>query len=144
MEPMYWLLIFVVLLVIEILTMGLTTIWFAGGALAAFLVGIAGLGMVAQVVVFIIVSLVLLFLTRPIAVRFFNKDREKTNVESLIGQQAVVTEDIDTLQAKGVVVVNGLEWSAKTSEPNGFIPKDTVVVIEEIQGVKLIVRKKEA
>ena len=144
MEPMYWLLIFVVLLVIEILPMGLTTIWFAGGALAAFLVGIAGLGMVAQVVVFIIVSLVLLFLTRPIAVRFFNKDREKTNVESLIGQQAVVTEDIDTLQAKGVVVVNGLEWSAKTSEPNGFIPKDTVVVIEEIQGVKLIVRKKEA
>ena len=144
MEPMYWLLIFVVLLVIEILTIGLTTIWFAGGALAAFLVGIAGMGIVAQVVIFIFVSLVLLFLTRPIAVRFFNKDREKTNVESLIGQQAVVTEDIDTLQAKGVVVVNGLEWSAKTSEPNGFIPKDTVVVIEEIQGVKLIVRKKEA
>ena len=144
MEPMYWLLIFVVLLVVEILTMGLTTIWFAGGALAAFGVGAAGLGTAGQIIVFIIVSLVLMFLTRPYAVKFFNKDREKTNVDSLIGQQAVVTEDIDTLQAKGVVVVNGLEWSAKTREPNGFVPKDTIVVVEEIQGVKLIVTKKEA
>jgi len=144
MEPMYWLLIFVVLLVIEIFTMGLTTIWFAGGALMAFLAGIAGLGTVAQIMVFLIISLVLLFLTRPYAVKYFNKDRKKTNAESLIGQQAVVTEDVDTLQAKGVVVVNGLEWSAKTEEPNGFIPKDTIVVIKEIQGVKLIVTKKEA
>lgn len=144
MEPMYWLLIFVVLLVVEILTMGLTTIWFAGGALAAFGAGIVGMGTAGQIIVFIIVSLVLLFLTRPYAVKYFNKDREKTNAESLIGQQAVVTEDIDTLQAKGVVVVNGLEWSARTSEPNGSIPKDSIVVIEEIQGVKLIVTKKEA
>ena len=144
MEPMYWLLIFVVLLVIEILTMGLTTIWFAGGALIAFVVGILGMGTIVQIVVFVIVSLVLLFLTRPYAVKYFNKDREKTNAESLIGQQAVVTEEINTLQAKGVVVVNGLEWSARTREPNGCIPKDSIVVIEEIQGVKLIVRQKEA
>ena len=143
MEPMYWLLIFVVLLVIEILTMGLTTIWFAGGALAAFVVGILGLGTMVQIIVFVIVSLVLLFLTRPYAVKYFNKDRKKTNAESLIGQQAVVTEEINTLQAKGVVVVNGLEWSARTRESNGCIPKDSIVVIEEIQGVKLIVRQKE-
>lgn len=144
MEPMYWLLIFVVLLVIEILTMGLTTIWFAGGALIAFVVGILGMGTIVQIVVFVIVSLVLLFLTRPYAVKYFNKDRKKTNAESLIGQQAVVTEEINTLQAKGVVVVNGLEWSARTRESNGCIPKDSIVVIEEIQGVKLIVRQKEA
>ena len=144
MEPMYWLLIFVVLIVIEIFTMGLTTIWFAGGALAAFAAGIIGLGTIVQIIVFVIVSLVLLFLTRPIAVKYFNKDREKTNADSLLGQQAVVTEEVDTLQAKGVVVVNGLEWSAKTKEPNGIIEKDAIVIIDEIQGVKLIVRKKEA
>ena len=144
MNSMYWLLIFVVLLVIEILTMGLTTIWFAGGALAAFAAGILGMGIIVQVIVFVIVSLVLLFLTRPYAVKYFNKDREKTNVEGLIGQQAVVTEEIDTLQAKGVAVVGGVEWSARTREPDGFIAKDTVVVIEEIQGVKLIVKAKEA
>ena len=144
MEPMYWLIAFVVLLVVEILTMGLTTIWFAGGALAAFGVGIIGMGTIVQIVVFIIVSLVLMFLTRPWAVKYFNKDREKTNADSLIGQQAVVTETVDTLQAKGVVVINGLEWSAKTKEPNGLIKKDSIVIVEEIQGVKLIVRKKEA
>ena len=144
MNSMYWLLIFVVLLVIEILTMGLTTIWFAGGALAAFAAGILGMGIIVQVIVFVIVSLVLLFLTRPYAVKYFNKDREKTNVEGLIGQQAVVTEEIDTLQAKGVAVVGGVEWSARTREPDGLIAKDTVVVIEEIQGVKLIVKAKEA
>ncbi len=144
MEPMYWLIAFVVLLVVEILTMGLTTIWFAGGALAAFGVGIIGMGTIVQIVVFIIVSLVLMFLTRPWAVKYFNKDREKTNADSLIGQQAVVTETVDTLQAKGVVVINGLEWSAKTKEPNGLIEKDSIVIVEEIQGVKLIVRKKEA
>ncbi len=144
MEPMYWLLIFVVLLVVEILTMGLTTIWFAGGALAAFGAGIIGMGTIVQIIVFIIVSLVLMFLTRPWAVKYFNKDREKTNAESLIGQQAVVTETVDTLQAQGVVVVNGLEWSAKTKEPNGLIEKGSIVIIDEIQGVKLIVRKKEA
>ena len=144
MEPMYWLIAFVVLLVVEILTMGLTTIWFAGGALVAFGVGIIGMGTIVQIVVFIIVSLVLMFLTRPWAVKYFNKDREKTNADSLIGQQAVVTETVDTLQAKGVVVINGLEWSAKTKEPNGLIEKDSIVIVEEIQGVKLIVRKKEA
>ena len=144
MNSMYWLLIFVVLLVIEILTMGLTTIWFAGGALAAFAAGILGMGIIVQVIVFVIVSLVFLFLTRPYAVKYFNKDREKTNVEGLIGQQAVVTEEIDTLQAKGVAVVGGVEWSARTREPDGLIAKDTVVVIEEIQGVKLIVKAKEA
>lgn len=144
MEPMYWLLIFVVLLVIEILTMGLTTIWFAGGALVAFAAGKLGLGTSIQIIVFIVVSLLLMYLTRPFAVKYFNKDREKTNVDSLIGQQAVVTEKIDTLQAAGVVTVNGLEWSAKTAEPNGIIEKGEVVVIDEVQGVKLIVRKKEA
>lgn len=144
MEPMYWLLVFVVLLVVEILTLGLTTIWFAGGALAAFVAGLLGMGIVAQVVVFIVVSLVLLFLTRPYAVKYFNKEREKTNADSLVGKQAIVLETIDTLHAKGVVEINGLEWSAKTEEPNGWIEKDEVVLIEKIQGVNLIVKKKEA
>ena len=86
METMGWLIIFIVLIVIELLTMGLTTIWFAGGALAALLMSVLGFGMPVQVVVFIIVSVLLLVLTRPIAVKYFNQNRQKTNVESLIGQ----------------------------------------------------------
>ena len=89
------------------------------------------------------VSLVLLALTRPVAVKYFNKDRTKTNAESLIGQHGLVVEDVDTLKSTGRVEVNGQEWSAKTDEPDGYIGKNTVVVIDGIQGVKLIVREKE-
>lgn len=143
METMYWLLIFIVLLVIEIGTMGLTTIWFAGGALAAFIMGIIGFGTGVQIAVFSIVSIVLLVSTRPIALKYFNKERQKTNAESLIGNQALVLEEVDTLHNKGVVEVNGQEWSAKTEEPSGVIAKNTVVTIEGIQGVKLIIKEKE-
>ncbi len=143
MQTIYWLILFVILLLIEIFTMGLTTIWFAAGALVAFLAGILGFGMAVQIVVFIVVSIVLLILTRPIAVKYFNKECQKTNAESLIGQQALVLEDIDTLKAQGRVEVRGQEWSAKTDEPDGRIPKNTVVTIEGIQGVKLIVKEKE-
>ena len=65
------------------------------------------------------VSVLLLILTRPIAVKYFNQNRQKTNVESLIGQQALVLEDVDTLHASGQVKVNGQIWSAKTEEMSG-------------------------
>ena len=143
MQTMYWLVPFVILLIIEILTMGLTTIWFAGGALIAFVAGVLGFGTIVQMIVFVVVSVILLIVTRPIAVKYFNKERQKTNAESLIGQQALVLEDIDTLQSKGRVEINGQEWSAKTDEPDGRIEKNTVVVIDGIQGVKLIVRASE-
>ncbi len=89
------------------------------------------------------VSIILLILTRPVAVKYFNKDRTKTNAESLIGQHGLVLEEVDTLKSTGRVEVNGQEWSAKTDEPDGYIGKNTVVVIDGIQGVKLIVREKE-
>ena len=119
MQTIYWLAIFVVLLIIEIVTMGLTTIWFAGGALIAFCAGLMGFGTTVQIVVFLAVSIVLLVMTRPIAVKYFNQERQKTNAESLIGQQALVLEDIDTMQAVGRVEIRGQEWSAKTDEPDG-------------------------
>ena len=134
MQTVYWLVIFIVLLIIEIITMGLTTIWFALGALAAFLAGVFGFGTAVQVGVFLVVSIILLVLTRPIAVKYFNKDRTKTNAESLIGQHGLVLEEVDTLKSTGRVEVNGQD---------GYIGKNTVVVIDGIQGVKLIVREKE-
>lgn len=143
MKTIYWLAIFIVLLLIEIVTMGLTTIWFAGGALLAFLAGIAGFELGVQIGVFVVVSILLLILTRPLAVKYFNQERQKTNAESLIGQQALVTEDIDTIKAKGQVEIRGQIWSAKTDEPDGKIAKNTVVVVNGIQGVKLIVRARE-
>ena len=109
MQTIYWLILFVILLLIEIFTMGLTTIWFAGGAIVAFLSGVLGFGTVFQVVVFMVVSVLLLVITRPLAVKYFNQERQKTNAESLIGQQALVLEDIDTLQSVGKVEIRGQE-----------------------------------
>ena len=142
MEMIFWLIAFVVLLLIEIVTLGLTTIWFAAGALVAFLVAYLGFGVVAQVVSFLAVSIILLVLTRPIAMKYFNRERLKTNADSLIGQRALVTEVVDTLSATGKVEVNGMEWSAKT-EGCDVIETGTVVLIRGIQGVKLIVEKEE-
>ena len=143
METIFWLILFVILLVIEILTMGLTTIWFAGGALVAFILAFVGFGLPVQIIVFLLVSIGLLVLTRPIAMKFFNQERQKTNAESLIGQKAVVLETIDTLHGTGRAEVNGMEWSAKTDDSGETIDAGEVVVIEGIQGVKLIVRKEE-
>ncbi len=144
MQASFWLILFVVLLVIEICTLGLTTVWFAGGALVAWILALLKVGLPIQVIVFLVVSIALLFLTRPIVVKYFNRKREHTNAEGLIGQIAVVTEQIDNTHATGVVVVGGLEWSARTKEPNAVIDKDKLVIVEDIQGVKLIVTEKEA
>lgn len=143
MKTIFWLILFVVLLVIEILTMGLTTIWFAAGALIAYLAAFIGFGLPAQIIVFLLVSIALLVLTRPIAMKFFNQERQKTNVEGLIGKKAIVLERIDTIHGTGRAEVNGMEWSAKTEEQSDIIEAGEIVVIEGIQGVKLIVKKEE-
>ncbi len=143
MQTVYWLILFVILIVIEAITLGLTTIWFAGGALIAFAAGVIGFGLPVQIGTFLVVSILLFVLTRPLAVKFFNQERAKTNAESLIGEYALVLEDIDTIHATGLVEVRGQEWSAKTDEPDGRISKGKMVVIDGIQGVKLIVREKE-
>lgn len=142
MATIFWLMTFVVLLVIEIITLGLTTVWFALGAIAAFLAAYVGASILVQIIVFLIVSVVLLIVTRPIVMKHFNQKRERTNAESLIGQKAIVIETIDSIHGVGRVEVNGMEWSAKTDE-SGLIEKDTIVSIKGIQGVKLIVEKEE-
>ena len=93
----FWLAVLVIMIVIEILTMGLTTIWFAGGALVAFFLALLRVPFVVQIVVGLVVSLILLIFTRPVAVKYFNKDRVRTNVESMIGTQAIVVGEIDNL-----------------------------------------------
>ena len=143
METIFWLILFVVLLIIEIITMGLTTVWFAGGALVAFILAFVGFELPVQIIVFLLVSIALLVLTRPLAIKFFNKERQKTNAESLIGQKAVVLEKIDALHGTGRAEVNGMEWSARTDEIEDIIEAGEVVIIEGIQGVKLIVKKEE-
>lgn len=135
-----WLVVLILSIVVEVVTMGLTSIWFAGGALVAVLATVLGLPIFIQVLLFFLVSLLMLFFTRPVAVKYFNKDRVKTNAESLVGRQAVVTSEIDNLQAIGQVTLGGQEWSARSSDDSVRIPVGSVVNVISISGVKLIVR----
>lgn len=137
-----WLIVFVACIAIEIITMGLTTIWFAGGALVAAIGAAAGAPLWLQIVLFAAVSLALLYFTRPIAVKYFNKDRVKTNAESLVGKQAIVISEIDNLQGIGQVSVGGQEWSARTTVEGITLPEGSVVIIRAISGVKLMVEEK--
>ena len=138
-----WLGILVVLVVIELLTMGLTTIWFAGGALVAALISIPGTPLIIQILFFLIVSILLLYFTRPIAIKYFNRDRTRTNVESLIGRQAIVISEINNVEGIGQVNTGGMEWSARSSYHNIVIPVGAVVTVLGIDGVKLIVEERK-
>lgn len=137
-----WLVILVALVVIELLTMGLTTVWFAGGALVATLASLLHLPVALQVILFLVVSGLLLFFTRPLAVKYFNKDRVRTNAESLVGRQAIVISEIDNMQGIGQVNVGGMEWSARSKSDDVPLSVGTVVIVLAIDGVKLIVEEK--
>jgi len=139
MQPLIWLGILAVLLVIEAITAGLTTIWFAGGALIAAIASYVGV--MAQILLFLCISLVLLIFTRPVAMKYFNKETIQTNANSLIGKKAVVIQDIDNLAQTGQVRINDIEWTARTADDSQKIGKGAVVLIEEIRGVKLIVKQ---
>lgn len=143
MYAIYWLAVTAGFLLVEILTLGLTSIWFAGGALLAAVTAFAGGPLYVQFIVFIVVTCLLFVLTRPMAKKYLNSKVEKTNAEALTGQKGIVKETIQNKTGKGTVFINGLDWSAKSL--NGEeIEKDTEVIIREIQGVKLIVEAVEA
>ena len=141
MDPLLWLGILAVLLIIEAATVGLVTVWFAGGALAAAIASGADAGAVTQWLLFLAVSLVLLFFTRPLAVRYMKRGIPRTNVNSLIGKKAVVIQKIDNLSQTGQVRINDIEWMARTESDGETIPEESVVEIEAVRGVKLIVKK---
>lgn len=140
MEPIIWLIMIAVLLVIEAVTVGLTTIWFAGGALFAALVSWLGAGLVVQLLVFLAVSVLLLVFTRPLAIKYLNKGVSNTNVNSLIGKKAVVINEINNLAQTGHVRINDVEWIARTVTDDETISEKTIVEIVEVQGVKVIVK----
>lgn len=143
MESMYWLIAFIVLLGIEIMTMGLTTIWFAGGCVVAFIASLAGAELELQISLSIVASLILLFFTRPAASRYLNSRTTKTNVESLIDKKARITEPVNNILGTGAAVVNGQMWTARSADDDVEIEKDQVVRIVSVMGVKLIVKKME-
>lgn len=140
-DPAFWLILMGVLLAIEIVTLGLTTIWFAAGALVSFVAAMLGAPIWLQIVLFLAVSLLMLFFTRPWAEKHFNHNREKTNVNSMIGKQGKVVSEINNLEQCGTVKVNGVEWSARSTSDDVIVEEGSIVEIKKIEGVKTFVEK---
>lgn len=139
---LYWIAAIVILLIIEVATTQLVTIWFAVGAVGGLIACIAHLKPLWQCVIFVAVSAIALVATRPFVKKFMKKEFSPTNADRCIGETAIVVEDIDNSHEKGAVKINGIVWTARSM--NGeTIEKDTKVKIEKIDGVKLIVTKQE-
>lgn len=138
-----WLIVLIVCIGVELGTLGLTSIWFAGGSIPAIIAAALNAPVWLQAILFLVVSMILLFFTRPIAVKYFNKDRIKTNAESLIGRTAIVTSDINNLEGIGQVTVSGQEWSARSVDEGTQIQTGAVVIVRAINGVKLIVEERK-
>ena len=133
-----WLLTAIVLVVGEALTVGLTFIWFAVGALGGLVVAVLGGPIWLQVVVFLALSALALALVRPLAAKLMRPGRVATNADRVIGREAVVTEEIDNLKGCGAVSVGGVTWTAR-SDSGEIIPAGETVKALRIEGVKLFV-----
>ena len=134
-----WLVALVAFLVIELITVGLTTIWLAGGALVAFILAISGVNVWVQIIAFVVISFLLVYFTRPLAVKYLNPRRTRTNSDELIGETVKVIERIDNRAAAGRALARGMEWSARAVSDDMIIEKDALVKVLRIEGVKLIV-----
>ncbi len=134
-----WLGLVIVFCIFEACTTSLTTIWFAGGAMVAFVLALFKVPEWIQMVVFVVVSVALLVLTRSFVMKILKVGNAKTNIDSIIGQKATVVTDIDNSKDTGMVVVKGQKWSARAKDFDAVIPEGATVEIMEISGVKLIV-----
>ena len=136
----FWIIAMVVFLVIEAVTVGIVSIWFAIGALFAMVTAMLGADLWVQITVFIIVSAVALYFTRPLVKKYVNNKVEPTNADMLIGKECRVVETIDNLSGTGAVYIDGKTWTARSVDEE-IIREGQLVKAERIEGVKLIVSK---
>ena len=138
-----WLVITVILSVIEIFTLGLVTIWFAAGAAVAFILSLFDAPIAVQVGAFLVVSIAVLVLVRPIAAKHFNNRLKKTNIDAYVGRKLIAKTEIDNLHGTGKVDMDGSTWLAVSSVDNIVIPAGCEVRVVEVKGAKLIVERED-
>ena len=134
-----WLGLIVAFIAVEAATVNLVSIWFIGGSVAGLVCAILGAPTLLQFAVFILVSALLLALLRPLLKKYLRVKPSRTNADRLLGQEALVTEDIDNLRETGAIRINGVLWTAKSADDTQ-IPIGTRVVIERIEGAKVYVK----
>ncbi|MDE6281038.1 MAG: NfeD family protein, partial [Oscillospiraceae bacterium] len=115
-QKILWLVLLIVFAASEAVTVGLTSIWFAAGALCALIAALLGGPLWIQITLFLAVSLLCLAAVRPLAKRHLNDRVEPTNADRVIGAEAQVTEDIDNIHGKGAVIIRGMVWSARSED----------------------------
>jgi len=138
----FWLVALVLFIIFEAATSALVSLWFIGGSLAALLAAIFGAPIWAQVILFLAVSVALLFALRPLMKKFVTPRKIVTNARGNIGKNAIVTETIDDLHGKGAVKISGVLWSARSAD-GSTIEEGTIVRVTELEGAKVCVEKKE-
>ena len=138
MEILVWLGIIILLLIIEAVTVGLTTIWFAAGALVALIAGVLGLGVIGQIFLFLAVSLLLLFFTRPLVVKYMNPHKVRTNYEGAVDKTVKITERVDNINGMGKAILNGQEWTVRMQEEYNGLAEGELAKVVAVEGVKLI------
>ena len=138
--PYVWIAVLALALLAEALTSDFVAIWFFPTALISMVLAFLGVPVPIQVLVFAGLGLVLVFATRPLCKKLLKGKGEKTNTDALIGEMALVTEEISNIAEQGEVKLRGLRWSARAEDPARVIPVGTQVEVLEIKGVKLIVK----
>jgi len=133
-----WVALVIIFAVIEVFTLGLTTVWFAIAALVMVFLSLLPIPLTVQILIFLVISALLLYFTRPLVKEKLKIGREKTNVDSLIGKHALVVKTIGEFE-RGEAKINGQIWSAR-SEDNTVITEGSKCEILRIEGVQLIVR----
>ena len=136
-----WIALAVIFGVVEAATAQIVTIWFAVGSVGALIANVVGAGTTVQLVVFVAVSILTLIIARPYLKKFTRTEMQRTNADRCIGETAIVTEEINNTQGTGQVKVGGNIWTARSLD-SAIIPADEKVIVEKIEGVKLIVSEK--
>lgn len=136
-----WLVLIIIFIVGELATIGLTSIWFALGAIVALISSFFGASFALQIVLFVAVSLIALAATRPLANKFINHKVQSTNAQSLIGQEIRIREQVSNIDETGMAVVQGQEWTVRSADDSVTIAPGELARIKSISGVKLIVEK---
>ncbi|MBO7421310.1 MAG: NfeD family protein [Spirochaetaceae bacterium] len=137
--PWVWVAVTIICIVIESLTLSLTTIWFGISSFVLVFLAFTPIPFGAQLFIFVAMSLVLLIFTRPVVKKKINQKQIATNYERIIGQIAIVTKKITALD-KGSVKINGMEWTAAVKE-DITLEKGSKCIIEEIAGVTAYVKQ---
>ena len=135
----FWIILIILAIVVELVTVGLVSIWFIPGGAVAALVSEFGGPIWLQILLFLAVSVLCMIFTRPWAVKHLSSRQVRSNIDEIIGSQVRVTEVIDNKKETGRAIHNGLEWTARARDPERIIAEGETVTVAEVSGVKLIV-----